>query len=147
MIRGRACIDAERPTLRPGWRVQEREIGRTRRSLMNERLDSLEPLLEGFLIGTSGISDGHRIEEPDALPLPYRRFAREAIAVNHAWIARQTPVGFMIARGFHDPRASGPTIGCLLYVEWMHPDEVRHGSWCRCDPRREREWTFGRGGA
>lgn len=114
---------------------------------MNERFDSLELLLEGFLIGTSGISVGHRLGEPDALPLQYRHFAREAIAANHAWIARQTPAGIMIARGFYDPRVSEPAIGCLLYVEWMHSDGVRHSSWCRCDPHREREWTFGRGGA
>lgn len=116
---------------------------------MNDHFESLEVsvLLEQFLIGTSGISDGKRITDLDRLPSAYRQFVREATTVNHAWVARQTTAGIMIARGFCDSRTSATATGYTLYIEWMHPDQVRHGSWWRCDPRRWREWTFGRGEA
>jgi hypothetical protein len=61
------------------------------------------------------------------------------------WAAWMTDVGPLCAWGAYDRGQSQDLRVHVLFIEWWQPPNTHHLGWWRCNPKRPREWTVGRG--
>lgn len=116
--------------------------------LMNSAVVDVEQLLAHFLIGVLGLTlqseiRGGRRDQP-------MRSQGERAPTNGAdmpvcadW---QTDQGIVSIAGTYDHSQSQRTYAHVLLLSWWIPPHTHHEAWWRCDIRRPREWTRGRGG-
>jgi hypothetical protein len=77
------------------------------------------------------------------VPEACQKHLLKAESAGRVWVAWSTEMGPMAAWGDYEPRRSGTFH--RLFVEWWVSSSGHHALWARADPKRPKEWTFGRG--
>lgn len=115
---------------------------------------AVEDLLAHFLVGAVGLTLG-AVDREACHEIQRRRDRELARAPCHnssedieppVWAGWKTNAVFVAARGSYDREQSKRVGEHVLYIEWWIAPAIHHEGWWRCNPRRPREWTRGRGG-
>jgi hypothetical protein len=108
----------------------------------------LEVLLRNFLSAAVGL---RLTEAVRAAPALAAATGSSAVAVRadpagadtcYAW---RTEAGVVRARGHVDVGQSQMVGATVVFIEWWGPPNTHYAGWWRCDLKRPREWTYGRG--
>ena len=108
----------------------------------------VEQLLADFLIGALGLTlqsvmRGHR--HGQALKSQDHRAPTDVTnpPVRATW---ETDQGVVSISGAYDLEQSRRVYAHVLFICWSLAPRTHHEGWWRCDIRRPRDWTKGRGG-
>jgi hypothetical protein len=117
-----------------------------RQEAMPAMTGRVEDLLAHFFAGAVGL----RLLAPivDIAAIRLRLATRSVVAASEppTWVAWATDVGSLCACAVYDHAQAQRLQVHVLLIEWWLPLDVHHAGWWRCDPKRPREWTVGRGG-
>jgi hypothetical protein len=108
---------------------------------VSQRL-SIEELLGHFLVGGLGLT----LYSPTRISGSVRFSpAFRTLRTAPACACWQTDLGLVVICGACDEEQSRRAKAWALYLEWTIGPATHHEGWWRCDAKRPREWTKGRG--
>jgi hypothetical protein len=117
-------------------------------AVVNRAAAGVEQLLAHFLIGALGLTlhaviRGRRRDE--AVRSQGDRAPTDG-SDTPVWADWQTDQGIVSISGIYDRLQSRRVDTHVLFLSWWIPPSTHHAGWWRCDVRRPRDWTKGRGG-
>jgi hypothetical protein len=103
-------------------------------------------LLRSFFISAVGLRLLASIDEMDDIRARLTARLVPGLRESPVWAGWSTEAGRLWACGTYDYAQSQRVRAHVLLIEWWLPPQVHPPAWWRCDPKRPREWTGGRGG-